>query len=155
MLGSGMWSNGDTNSGTTGGMPMEWHAPADPWGNGSAAGQPPALTVLPRVEEVAGVQPDQPTFAAPAGTTSYRVEVAGNDPRGSLEVSAAHGDGSVPETPMPFAVEVRTDEADTLTSVVAHGVYGDRQIQCRVYVGEDLVAISTGQGSAECRVLPQ
>jgi hypothetical protein len=55
---------------------------------------------------------------------------------------------------MPFAVEVHTDEPGTLQWVVARGAHGQADIQCRVYVGEDLVAISTGQGMAECAIPP-
>lgn len=155
MVGSAMWSNGVTSGEMTGGygMPVEQYAPADQWPDGSPAGQPPEFKVLSD-SMVAGVQPDQGTFALPRGTTTFRVEVAGGDPRGTLQLIAAGGEAAVPETAMPFAVEVHVGEPDTLQWVTAQGAYGEREIQCRVYAGENLVAIETGQGTVDCAIPP-
>ncbi|HEX5969322.1 MAG TPA: hypothetical protein VFY88_12660 [Intrasporangium sp.] len=99
---------------------------------------------------VAGVEPLGPTYAVPSGTTTFRVEVAGADPRGSLQVIGANGDVPVDEHALPFAVEVETDDAEAFQWVVARSAYPDRMIQCRIYAGEDLVAIETGHGVTEC-----
>jgi hypothetical protein len=151
VLGSAMESSVVTHDGMMdgSGMPVEQYSPAEPWLNGSTI----VVKELPG-EVVSGVQPDGPTYAVPPGTTTYRVEVAGGDSRGSLQIIGAQGDTSVPETAMPFAVEVEMGEPGALQWVMAQGAYGQREVQCRVYVGEDLVAISTGQGMTEC-ALPQ
>jgi hypothetical protein len=141
----------DASSDGMGGMPMEWHKPAEQW---QGAPTPEILDVRalegPAVD---GLLRDVPTNAVPPGTTTFRVEVAGADQRGSLQVVASNGDFPIEERPLPFAVEVDTDDPEAFQWVVAHSADRDREIQCRIYAGEDLVAIETGHGVAEC-VLP-
>ena len=125
------------------------HQPAEHW-------QGPSDLEVRMLEGrvVAGVEPLGPTYAVPSGTTAFRVEVAGADARGSLQVIGANTDVPVEEHALPFAVEVDTDAAEAFQWVSAHSAYPDRVIQCRIYAGDDLVAIATGHGVAEC-VLPR
>ena len=143
VVGSAMHSNGMTSDG------FGWRQHPEHWQ------QATGLEVrLLEGRIPAGVEPLAPTNAVPAGTTTVRVEVAGADPRGSLQVIGTNGELPVTEHSLPFAVEVDTSDAEAFPWVVVHSAYPDRQIQCRIYAADELVAIQTGHGVAEC-VLPQ
>ena len=127
-----------------------WHQPAEHVGQ--AAMDLEVRTLEGRV--VSGIEPLRPTSDVPADTTTFRVEVAGAGPRGSLQVIGTNGDPPANEHSLPFAVEVDTTDAEAFQWVVVHATHPDREIQCRIYAGDELVAIETGHGVAEC-VLPQ
>lgn len=149
MLGSVMWSNGVTRDEMMGGgMPMVQHQPAQPW-DGALDPQILGVRTLDG-GSVEGMLPDGPTYVVPPGTTTFRVEVAGVGPRGSLQVFGPSGDFPVDETGIPFAVEVDATDASALQRVVAQSAYPDQDIQCRIYAGDNLVAVTTGSGLAEC-----
>lgn len=139
MLGNAMHGNAVMSGGSG------WHQPADEW---HAATDVEVRTLEGRV--VAGVEPLGPTYAVPSGTTTFRVEVAGADQRGSLQVIGTNGEVPVEEHALPFAVEVDITDAEAFQWVVAHATHPDREIQCRIYAGDDLVAIETGRGVTEC-----
>lgn len=112
------------------------------------------ITSLP-AEGLAPVQPtDLPKFAVPPGTTTFRIEVVGADPRASLTIVGSNQDLPTDEVELPFAAELTMPPTTDLQWITVHGAYGQREIQCRVYVGEDLVAMGTGDGTAECAVPP-
>jgi hypothetical protein len=114
--------------------------------------QPVEITSLP-AEGLAPVQPtDLPKFAVPPGTTTFRVEVVGADPRASLIIVGSNHELPTDEMELPFAAELTMPPDTDLQWITVRGAFGQREIQCRVYVGEDLVAIGTGQGVAECTV---
>jgi hypothetical protein len=132
------------------GTQVEWVAPSGQWD--SSVGDP--LTVLLGTA-VAGVEPtDQPTFPVPPGTTTYRVEVAGDEPNATLHLVGTHGDSALPAAELPRAIEVTVGEPESLERVEAYGVQLTDAVQCRVSVDEQLVAISTGRGMAECTLPP-
>jgi hypothetical protein len=117
-------------------------------------GQPVEITSLP-AGGLAPVQPtDLPKFAVPPGTTTFRIEVVGADPRASLTIVGGNQDLPTDEVELPFAAQLTMPPTTELQWITVHGAYGQREIQCRVYVGEDLVAMDTGEGVAECAVPP-
>ena len=146
MLGNAMHGDAVMSYGS-GGMGTEWRQAAE-----HGATDLEVRMLEGRV--VAGVEPLGPTYAVPSGTTTFRVEVAGAGPRGSLQVIGTNGDPPANEHSLPFAVEVDTTDAEAFQWVVVHATHPDREIQCRIYAGDELVAIETGHGVAEC-VLPQ
>ena len=132
---------------------VEWGL-AEPWGDGSPAVPPPVTTVSPG-SDIAGVQSaDLPTHQPPSGTTTYRVEVVGSEPAATLHLIGGHGDAAIPESILPLVIDVSTHEPDSLEFVQVLGVHLQDEIQCRIYVGEELVAIATGPGQAECALPP-
>ncbi|WP_353356211.1 hypothetical protein [Intrasporangium sp. DVR] len=133
---------------------MEWPGDSDAWGDGSAGALSPDVSVVtdpgvPGVQRT-GVSTSEP----PPGTTAYRVEVVGSEPGATLHLIGRHGDTAIPESALPLVLDVRTHEPDSLELVQAFGVHFQDEIQCRVYVGEELVAIATGPGEAECALPP-
>lgn len=120
---------------------------------GGAVGEPiPAVEIssLP-AEQLAPVQPtDVQTFVAPPGTTVYRLEVVGTDPGASLIVVAGSHDLPTDSIVVPFAAELTVPQPGDLDWITVHSSSGRHQIQCRLYAGENLIAIDTGQGIAEC-----
>jgi hypothetical protein len=112
--------------------------------------QPVKIRSLP-AEELGPVQPtDVQTFGAPQGTTVYRLEVVGADPGASLIVVADTRDLPTDSIVVPFAAELTVPQPGSLDWITVHSSSGRHQIQCRLYAGEDLIAIDTGQGIAEC-----
>ncbi|MGN6751633.1 MAG: hypothetical protein ACTHJJ_03675 [Intrasporangium sp.] len=96
---------------------------------------------------------DAPLFRIPSGTTTFRLEVVGTDPRAGLEVGTQYGTPQGARTvSLPFWGELTRDNADDVLSVTVTSAYAYRQVQCRVYLGPDLVAIGTGQDRATCEV---
>jgi hypothetical protein len=96
---------------------------------------------------------DAPLFSIPSGTTSFRLEVVGTDSRAGLEVGTENGGPQDATTvTLPFSGELTRDHADDVLSVTVTSAYAHRQVQCRVYLGPDLVAIGTGTDRATCEV---
>jgi hypothetical protein len=130
----------------------EPHGPFGDEGSYGAPVPPVEITSLP-AEGLAPVQPtDLPKFVVPPGTTTFRVEVVGADPRASLTIVGSNQQVPTDEVELPFAAALTLPPTTNLQWITVHGAFGQREIQCRVYVGEDLVAIDTGQGVAECAV---
>jgi len=143
MLGSAMHSNGMTSHGF-GGMGME-----QVQGGGSID-----LTEL-HGTQVADVSPtDLPTHAVPPGTTQFRLEVVGGDPRATITVDGqgpGHGAGLHPrDVTLPYSGLVTFDVPPEMLMVGVAGSDGQGTVQCRLYADDELVAIQTGQGTAEC-----
>jgi hypothetical protein len=96
---------------------------------------------------------DAPLFAVPPGTTSFRLEVVGADARGSIDVASDYsGLQVVTQEQLPYAGLLTRANADEALSVTVHSAYVARKIQCRVFLGDSLVAIGTGTDAATCEV---
>jgi hypothetical protein len=79
--------------------------------------------------------------------------VVGNDPRGTVEVIGSHGSWvNAGEVALPYAVRLTRNNPDETLTITVNGAYGQRQVQCRVYLDDALVAIGTGEGTATCEV---
>lgn len=114
------------------------------------ASQMPEITSLP-AEDLLPIQPtDVPTFGAPQGTTVYRLEVVGSEPAASLTVVADNEGVPTDAVDLPFAAQISVRVPNSLEWVTVHASSGEHEIQCRLYAGEDLVAIDTGTGVVEC-----
>lgn len=143
----GLVSPGHRDMGMSGGM-----------GDGTSVAQQAEaghveLTPDPKAPSSSLVADDAAVSLAPPGTTHFRLEVVGGDPKATIEVTTAQGATAVePDRPLPRAWQLtRSDPADELTVTVSDGsVRG--QVQCRVYVGSDLVAVATGNGRVSCTV---
>lgn len=99
------------------------------------------------------VPADSPLYAIPQGTLWFRLEVVGGDPRAAVEVATDHGYGmGLSEVALPYAGRLSRDDPGDTLSIDVHGAYGQKQVQCRVYLGNDLVALGTGEGTATCEV---
>ncbi|HET8594768.1 MAG TPA: hypothetical protein VFM07_05930 [Intrasporangium sp.] len=127
-------------------------------GSGSAGGEAPAPSNIELVEQPVApsgelVPTDVPLYAIPMGTLWFRLEVVGNDPRGTIGVSAGSGSSvETGEVPLPYAARLTRDNPEDTLSIMVRGAYGQRQVQCRVYLDDALVAIGTGAGTATCEV---
>ena len=150
LLGDGAFSLGPESMNDT---HME-SGPVEPWGHGDL--ESPSISVTPLSGHPAGrvEETDAPIRPVPPGTTTYRVEVTGQETWGSVQVFATTGEASIGEVELPFALDVEVREPDSLQWLVAHSPDAPGDIQCRVYVGDTLVAIATGEGTVECLLKP-
>lgn len=125
---------------------------------GSAEGEGPAPSSIELVAEPVApsgaVDPvDAALYPIPPGTLWFRLEVVGNDPRGTVDVMASSGSTvSAGEVALPYAARLTRNDPDDPLTVTVHGAYGQQQVQCRVYLADALVAIGTGPGTATCEV---
>lgn len=152
----GFFSNGSQDYGATGGggagveMPMDGGVPDSVYGVWvevavDTTPVEPALSGKPR------------TAPVPAGTTSLRVEVVGADkadidPSADVLVETSAGGATIDTTnsPLPFASTVHIDERPASLVVTATDLSGTARLQCRVYAGDRLVAVSNAAGTVTC-----
>lgn len=147
LISGGLMSHGDGETGMSNG-PDEQGIFAEQQGSSSVK-----LDPSPAPSDGRLAPAESPLFAIPSGTLWFQLEVVGNDPRGTIDVTASSGSQATSgEVALPYAARLTRDNPDDSVSVTVHGAYGQRQVQCRVYVGKDLVAIGTGEGSATCDV---
>jgi hypothetical protein len=125
-------------------------------GHGDASGQSSPgldLTELPAAPKGTLESADASLYPIAPGTLWFRLEVAGNDPRGTLEVTGSHGSWmNAGEVALPYAARLTRNNPDETLTIMVNGAYGQRQVQCRVYLDDALVAIDTGVGTATCEV---
>lgn len=96
---------------------------------------------------------DARLYSIPQGTVWFRLEVVGNDPRAAVEVTTDRGyDLNAGGFDLPYAGRLTRNNPEDALTVTVRGSYGQKQVQCRVYVGDALVAIGTGDGTATCEV---
>jgi hypothetical protein len=140
-----MMATHDHESGASGGI-----------GHGSAYGESfPGIDLAQAPTAPTGeLQPaGTPLHDIPEGTLWFRLEVVGNDPRAAVEVTTDHGYGlDAGELDLPYAGRLARNNPEDALTVTVRGSYGQKQVQCRVYVGDALVAIGTGDGTATCEV---
>jgi hypothetical protein len=129
---------------------------------------PPAvdpMSVDPVTVELAGdtsgvlpALPGKPkAVAVPDGATALRVEVvslptADAAPSADVLVQMFANDFATDtsSSALPFAATVHLNERPSRLHVTASVVSGTGQLQCRVYAGSRLVAISTGAATVTC-----
>lgn len=111
--------------------------------------------------DTSGVLPALPgkpkTVAVPGGATALRVEVVSLDtadaaPSADVLVQTFANDSATDtsSSALPFAATVHLNERPSRLHVTASVVSGTGQLQCRVYAGSRLVAISTGGATVTC-----
>lgn len=111
--------------------------------------------------DTSGVLPAYPskskTVAVPVGATALRVEVvslpaADAGPLAEVLVQTFADDFAIDTSSMtlPFAATVHLNERPSRLHVTADVVSGAGLLQCRVFAGDRLVAISTGGATVTC-----
>jgi hypothetical protein len=129
---------------------------------------PPAvdpMSVDPVTVELAGdtsgvlpALPGKPkTVAVPGGATALRVEVVSLPPADAappadvlVQTFANDSATDTSSSALPFAATVHLNERPSRLHVTASVVSGTGELQCRVYAGSRLVAVSTGGATVTC-----
>lgn len=117
--------------------------------------------VVELASDTSGVLPAYPstskTVAVPAGATALRVEVvslpaadAGSAADVLVQTFANDFATDTSSSALPFAATVQLNERPSRLQMTASIVSGAGQLQCRVFAGEQLVAISTGSATVTC-----
>ena len=147
------------DAGTDGGTVLE-----APVGGDMPAGVDPMMADPVTVElaaDTSGVLPAIPgkpgTVAVPDRATALRVEVvslptadAAAPPEVLVQTFANDFATDTSSMPLPFAATVQLNERPSSLEVTATVVSGTGKLQCRVYDGSRLVAISTGGATVTC-----
>lgn len=148
LLGGVMSSGSGTESGTGGTVDGIAHGEA--YGQSSPGLDLGDLAVAP----AAGLLPeDAALYPIPPGTIWFRLEVVGNEPRGTVLVTDDAGSSvNAGEVALPYSARLTRNDPQVPLTVTVHGAYGQQQVQCRVYLSDALVAIGTGAGTTTCEV---
>lgn len=96
----------------------------------------------------------QPTlYGIPPGSSTFRVEVVGVESSAGIDITSEYGGPLLTNTEkLPYAGRLTRSNPDEAVTVSILSTHSDRTVQCRVYLDDQLVAFSTGDGNATCEV---
>ena len=147
-------SHDDYTDNTDGGISVERQMGGDMPVDGGMPGSAPRVWVEPLVDTssvagpLAGSSKVQPV---PADVASLRAEIVGESGTSiDFEAYAGGVQIAVELGTLPYAAEVHLDQRPATVHVTATDSSGTGQLQCRVYAGDRLVAVSNGSSTVTC-----